>query len=113
MSRIRNPSSLEARFSVRPGGFVPISIHKLKKVVSESSIPGLLLQLLYDPRAEVQVPPGARDDDHDDHPEPRQCLKAAILAAPDVILSPTGKQRVDATFPEHEISIDNARSLYW
>ena len=118
LSRIRNPSSLslEARFSgsglgARAGGFVPISIPKLKKVVSESSIPGLLLQLLYDPRAQVQVPPGARDDDHDDHPEPRQCLKAAILAAPDVILSPTGKQRVDATFPEHEISIDNARSL--
>ena len=73
LSRIRNPSSLEARFSGRAGGFVPISIHKLKKVVSESSIPELLLQLLYDPRAEVQVPPGARDDDHDDHPEPRQC----------------------------------------
>lgn len=117
LSRIRNALSLEARFSgsgrgarARAGGFVPISITNLKKFVSQSSIPGLLLQLLYDPLAEVCVPPGARDDDHD-HPEPRDCLKAAILAAPDEILSPTGKQRVDATFPEHEICIENARSL--
>ena len=112
--RIRSPISLEARSTrTRAGVFVPISLTKLKMFVSESYIPELLLDLLYDPLTEVKVPAGARDDDHHDHPEPavRNCLKAAMLAAPEGILSPTGKQRVDATFPEHEISFEKARSL--
>mmetsp|Transcript_5413 Transcript_5413/g.8930 ORF Transcript_5413/g.8930 Transcript_5413/m.8930 type:complete len:243 (+) Transcript_5413:1063-1791(+) len=111
LSRTRNPGSLEARFGGRTAGFVSIGIDQLKTYVSERSIPGLLLELLCNPQAEayVNVPPGARDDDHDH--EHRDCLKAAILEAPDVTLSPTGKNRVDAVFPDHEVTIQKARSL--
>ena len=110
LSRTRNPGSLEARFRVgNRAGFVPINIDQLEKYVSRRSIPELLLQLLCNPQAEANVPPGARDDDHDH--ERRDCLKAAIRAAPDELLSPTGKKRVDATFPDHEVTLAKARSL--
>jgi len=113
LSRIRNPGSLEARVSGfgATSGFVPISIPQLKEFVSKRSLAELLLELLCNPQVEANVPPGARDDDHDHEHERRDCLKAAILEAPDVLLSPYGKRRVDAVFPEHEVTIAHARSL--
>ena len=112
LSQIISPGSLEVRFdgSSFRGRYVPINVNQLRKHISDESIPGLLLQLLCNPGGAADVPPGARDDDHV-HPGPRDCLKAAILAAPDVLLSPVGKLRVESTFPPYEITISKARSL--
>ena len=119
LSRANNhsPLLLEAKSSPRRAtraragaraGFVPIGVSQLVGKLSTRGAADLLLRVLCNPHLEFQVPAGG----HDDHPGPRDCLKQAILAAPDVILSPTGKLRVDETFSsDRETSIETARSL--
>jgi hypothetical protein len=117
-SRRRSPdtSSLEVRF-VSNRFFVPINITQLQKFVSKDGIKGLLLVLLCNPLGyEAPIATGARDDgneDEDDETEETDCdcLKRAILEAPDFILSPMGKRRLDMAFPSHEITLPQARSL--
>ena len=63
---------------------------------------------------EVSVPPGSRDNSqHEDTDEPDRvdCLKAALLEAPDYMLSPEGKRRVREVIPEHEITYPHLDSL--
>jgi hypothetical protein len=113
-SRRRNPDfgSLQVRF-VGDRVFVPISSSRFRQIVSPDATEVLLLDLLSNPRGRrVAIPAGARDDDNEDEDaEPSDCLKGAILLAPDSMLSPMGKQRVEKTFPTHEINLSHVRSL--
>jgi len=113
-SRRRNPDfgSLQVRF-VGDSVFLPINTSSLGQLVSKDAFQFLLLELLSNPRGQkVAIPAGARDDDNEDEEaEPSDCLKGAILLAPDSMLSPMGKKRVEETFPTHEINLSHVKSL--
>eukprot|EP00985_Skeletonema_marinoi_P028108 scaffold24023_cov221-Skeletonema_marinoi.AAC.3 len=84
---------------------------QLLKFVTPDGVIDLVLYLLCNPGVEAHIHPGAHDQVQQEDEE-RDCLKGAILEAPDIMLSPLGKERVaKMTFPSHEITIAHARSL--
>ena len=98
------------RGSGRGRGFLPIDMKQLLKLLKPEGVFDLVLTLLCNPGVEIPIPPGAHDQVQQEDEE-RDCLKGAILEAPDIMLSPPGKDRVARTFPSHEITIAHARSL--
>lgn len=115
-ARIQNGlASLEVKFNQgRNAKFVSIDMHDLKQVYRDEGIEGILLGLLFDPTVNInglKASFGARNDDDDPTQTRRDCLIAAVLAAPDVLLSPTGKLRGNAIFSDtSETSIRELRS---
>ena len=102
--------SLEVTSTGSGRGFLPIDMKQLLKFVTPDGVIDLVLYLLCNPGVEAHIPPGAHDQVQQEDEE-RDCLKGAILEAPDIMLSPLGKERVAKTFPSHEITIAHARSL--
>lgn len=113
--RIQNGlASLEVKFRGRGANFVSISMGDLEQVYRGGGIEDQLLKLLVDPTLNNKGLVGAygarHDDDYDDQ-STRDCLPAALKAAPDVLLSPTGKLRVGIVFRKKtEVSITHFRS---
>ena len=109
-----NPSNTSMLLEVSgapDGPFTPTSIAELKTFISEIGHKNLLLLLLSrNPGSNEPIPPGARGDQQDDD-ERFDCFKQALRIAPDKMLSPSGKRRVEIAFPSHEIGIRDVRAL--
>ena len=133
-SRGTNPVYLEVKFARH--GWVQTSPSRLERKfttgnwVTRYGLPKLL-QL--SPGEEVNIPSGGRFDSHEDKDEAEtmeldcsegtgdeadatevdcDCFKKSILEAPDYMVSPLAKQRVELTFPpDREVGFHEARSL--
>jgi len=82
---------------------------KLKEFITLQGIVDLITNLLvHPPGTAITVPAGSRDNDEagssDSQIVEANCFKQSLLRAPDQMLSPPGKRRVQKTFPDHEIT---------
>ena len=96
--------------------FEPINPLDLQKFISSSGIQSLIFDLLNHPVGyESKVPGGSRDNkeaiEYDGDEVRADCFKASLLKAPDSVLSPEGKHRVEKVFPNHEITLSQANIL--
>lgn len=103
-------ASLEVKFSNQRGAnFVSIGMNDLREVYRDGGIENMLLRLLIEP-AYITNGLSASFGAHPTQ-TPRDCLRAAVLAAPDQVLSPTGKFRAGAVFSDtDETSVQDFRS---
>ena len=104
-----NNDMLELCFEGGEETYVSTDPTKLKEFVTLQGIIDLIITLLVNPPGTaITVPAGSRDNDEagssDSQIEEANCLKQALLHAPNKMLSPSGKRRVKMTFPDHEIT---------
>ena len=96
-----NHNGLQISFEGADDSFQILHPSLLPAFMSTGGLVNLIKLLLILPHHRVRVPYGSRD-----------CMKRALLHHDDTIISPRAKERIELTFPNHELTYWQLRHLF-
>lgn len=108
-----NNNRLQISFKGADDSFQILHPRLLPVFISTGGLANLIKLLLTRPGNRVQVPPGRRKGHALTIDEvPADCMKRALLHLDDIIISPRAKERIELTFPNHELTFWQLRHLF-